>query len=165
MRFTVVLHILAALVVAVSASPLATPHVVHERRTRSVSNWSKRGRLHSEAVFPIRIGLAQQNLHRAEEFINQVAHPQSKEYGQHWSIEKIAKTFEPSRETVVAVKSWLSSSGIDLSRVKTSQSRTWLTFHATAEEVETLLKAEYHVYEHETGATRTFQCPSIHYQL
>jgi tripeptidyl-peptidase-1 len=81
MRFEVIFQIVAALVVAVSASPISTTspprHVVHERRSEPPPNWSRHSRLHPASVFPVRIGLTQQNLHRAEEFVNQVAHPAS----------------------------------------------------------------------------------------
>lgn len=153
MQIDAVVQILAALVVAVSASPISTTpsHVVHERRSEPPPNWSRYLRLHPAAVFPVRIGLTQQNLHRAEEFINQVAHPGSTDYGKHWTSQKIAETFAPSSETVEAVKLWLSESGIELSRVKMSKSGNWMTFNATASEAESLLKTEYHLYNHESG--------------
>ncbi|RDW61306.1 hypothetical protein BP5796_11198 [Coleophoma crateriformis] len=151
MRTEIVAQILVALVAAVSASPVSTSHVVHERRSQPVHAWEKHSRLHPAARFPVRIGLTQQNLHRAEEFINQVAHPSSPDYGKHWSAEQVAETFAPSQQTVESVKAWLSDSGIDPSRVQTTKSRNWLTFNATTMEVESLLKAEYHVYTHSTG--------------
>lgn len=155
MRIDAVVKVLAALAVAVSASPVSTTsHVVHERRSQPAHQWEKHSRLHPAAVFPVRIGLTQQNLHRAEEFINEVAHPASKKYGQHWSKDKVAEMFAPKQETVDLVKAWLSESGIELTRVRATQSRNWLTFNASASEVERLLKAEYHVYNHETGEKR-----------
>jgi tripeptidyl-peptidase-1 len=85
MRIGGVIEIVAALVAAVSASPISTTssHVVHERRSEPPPNWTRHSRLHPAVNFPVRIGLAQQNLHRADEFINQVAHPESKDYGKH----------------------------------------------------------------------------------
>jgi len=168
MRFEVVFQIVAALVVAVSASPILTTspprHVVHERRSEPPPNWSRHSRLHSASVFSVRIGLTQQNLHRAEEFVNQVAHPASNDYGKHWSPKKIAETFAPSSETIYTVRTWLSQSGIDLSRVKMSQSGNWMTFNATAEEAERLLRTEYHLYKHESGhehiACQEYSLPS-----
>lgn len=153
MRIDAVIQMLTALVVGVSASPISATsnHVVHERRSDPPPNWSRHSRLHPAAILPVRIGLVQQNLHRAEEFINQVAHPASADYGKHWSPQKIAETFAPSTETVDAVKSWLSTSGIDISRVKMSKSRNWLTFNATASEAESLLRTEYHLYNHDLG--------------
>ncbi|KAH6662175.1 Pro-kumamolisin [Halenospora varia] len=152
MHVKVVIQILAALAVAISASPVITPsHVVHERRSMPPQNWSKHSRLHPASVFPIRIGLAQQNLHRAEEFLSQVSHPLSADYGKHWSPQKVADMFAPSAETVFVVKAWLSGAGIDLKRVRMSAGRNWMEFNATAMEAERLLKTEYHLYNHDTG--------------
>lgn len=152
MRVQVVVQIFAALVVAVSASPFKTSnHVVHERRMVHPPRWQQQHRLHPEAVFPLRIGLSQQNLHRAEEFMHQVAHPASASYGQHWSPQKVAEMFAPTPETVYSVKAWLSSSGIEASRIRTSPSRSWIEFNATVLEAERLLRAEYHMYNHDTG--------------
>jgi tripeptidyl-peptidase I len=153
MRIEAVFQILAALAVAVTASPLSTTtrHVVHERRSQPPPRWSRHTRLHPAATIPVRIGLAQQNLHRAEEFINEVAHPDSPDYGKHWSKEKVADMFAPTTETVSAVKEWLHASGIDPSRIKMSNSRNWLNFNATVAEAETLLRTEYHLYKHEMG--------------
>lgn len=153
MRIDAVFQILAALVVATSASPVTTTlkHVVHERRAHIPHQWSRLSRLSPESVFPVRIGLAQKNLHRAEEFINQVSHPESKDYGKHWSAQQVTDMFAPEPESVMAVKLWLSSAGVNLDRVKMSKSRNWLTFDATASEAERLLQTEYHLYEHDNG--------------
>ena len=59
--------------------------------------------------------------------------------------------FKPSDETVEAVKSWLVDSGIAPHRITHSDNKGWLVFDATAEEAETLVKAEYHTYEHSDG--------------
>jgi tripeptidyl-peptidase-1 len=152
MRIAAVVQIVAALVVAASSSPTSTTHhVVHERRSRSPQHWTRHSRLHPEAVLPIRIGLTQQNLHRAEEFINQVSHPDSELYGQHWSPERIIKTFAPQQESIDAVHAWLEGSGIDLRKVRMSTSMSWMEFNATASQAENLLKTEYHLYEHTSG--------------
>lgn len=152
MRVQAVVQIFAALVVAVSASPFSsTRHVVHEKRSAPPSNWSKKARLHPNSVIPVRIGLTQQNLHRADEFIEEVSHPFSNSYGRHWSAAKVAEVFSPSPETVYAVKAWLHASGIEPSRIRFSQSRSWIEFNATAWEAENLLKAQYHMYSHDAG--------------
>lgn len=56
-----------------------------------------------------------------------------------------------SEETVSKVKEWLSASGIAGSRVKLSHGLNWLSFNATVDEAESLLKTKYHIYEHESG--------------
>lgn len=155
MRIDAVLQIFAALVVAVTASPISTTtrHVVHERRSEPPPRWSQHACLHPAAAIPVRIGLTQQNLHRAEEFINQVAHPSSPDYGRYWSKQKVADMFAPTGETIEAVKEWLHSSGIDPSRIRISKSRNWLNFNTTASEAERLLQTEYHTYTSTRWAT------------
>lgn len=153
MRAGLVSVIIATLAVVVSASPLTTrsAYVVHESRSRGAHNWSKRSRVPEAAVIPVRIGLAQQNLHRAEEFINQVSDPSSPDYGKHWTAKQVAETFAPSKESLEAVSEWLQYSGIEASRIALSAGRNWLSFNATTRELEDLIQAKYHVYSHISG--------------
>ncbi|KAF7527340.1 hypothetical protein G7054_g10491 [Neopestalotiopsis clavispora] len=164
MRFALFAGILAALVAAIEAKPLsrATSHVVHEERTAPRRHWTKKGRLHGFKTLPVRIGLSQSNLHRAEEFIHAVSHPQSADYGKHWTAEQIAETFAPSRESIGAVRQWLEDEGIDSDRVTLSRGRHWLEFKATVQEVERLLKTEYHVYQHGQHGNLHVACDKYH---
>lgn len=170
MRFNILTSVLAALAVAADAKPLldqlrqrTSRHVVHEQVPPSMSAWGKSHRLHQTATLPVRVGLTQQNLHRAEEFINDVAHPESPNYGKHWSAEEVIDMFKPKRESVAAVMQWLESEGIHPSRVQLSPSKTWLSFNATVREMEQLLKTEYHVYKHETSSgARHVACEKYH---
>lgn len=162
---TDVVQLLAAFFAIVTASPVTrSSHVVHERRSIIPTDWSHHSRLHEAVVLPVRIGLAQQNLHRAEEFVNEVAHPSSSKYGQHWSPRKIAEMFAPSQESIDEVKAWLSVSGIDPARISLSPSQGWISFNATRVELEYLLKTEYHTYTHTSGqkhvATEHYSIPS-----
>lgn len=87
-----------------------------------------------------------------QEFINEVAHPSSPNYGKHWTAKQVAETFAPSPDSVNLVKSWLSSAGISPHRIKISQSLSWITFSAPTHEVETLLKTKYYTYKHADGS-------------
>lgn len=157
MRFSVLTSILTALVAVVDAKPLrpTTPvrHVVHEERPVARSAWTKTHRIHSEAKLPVRVGLSQQNLHQAEKFITDVAHPESPNYSKHWSPEEIVETFKPSKASVDAVLEWLQMEGIHPSRTRLSASKSWLMFDATVREMEQLLKTTYHVYRHSSAET------------
>ncbi|EKG13511.1 Peptidase S8/S53 subtilisin/kexin/sedolisin [Macrophomina phaseolina MS6] len=137
----------SALLSGVVASPVST-HVLHEKRDRLPAGWTKRSRLDSRAVLPMRIALAQRNLHKAYDYLYEVSNPASEKFGKHWSAKEVAETFAPSSETVDTVKSWLTDAGIAAGRVKTSQGLNWIEFDATVEEAEALLKTEYHVYHH-----------------
>lgn len=170
MRSTILISGLAALAVAADAKPLSghhrprsSPHVVHEEVPPYQGTWSKSHRLHKEATLPVRIGLTQQNLHRAEDFINDVAHPDSPNYGKHWSAHEVVEMFKPKRESVDAVMEWLEMEGIHPNRIKMSISKTWLTFDATVREVEHMLRTEYHVYKHATSkGARHVACEKYH---
>ncbi|EME50290.1 hypothetical protein DOTSEDRAFT_68978 [Dothistroma septosporum NZE10] len=135
-----------------SASPVAAPHVVHEKRNFLPHGWVKRYEVDGSAELPMRIALTQSNLHQGYDWLMEVSHPESETFGKHWTAEDVANTFAPSKDDSDAVKAWLASAGIDGDRVGKSQSLGWLEFTATVNQAEDLLKTKYHVYEHdETG--------------
>ena len=150
MLFTSLLTV-GAFAASAVGSPVASTHAVHEKRDVIPDGWSKRDALDRRAILPMRIGLAQGNLDKGSEWLNEVSHPDSEKYGQHWSAADVANAFKPTDKTVDAVKSWLASAGISADRVKQSQSLAWIEFQATVDEAEGLLNAKYHVYEHESG--------------
>ena len=152
------MHLWAAfLSIALAGSTIAVPsrrfnHVVHEKRALDPIDWIQDRRLEAEKVLPMRIGLTQQNLHRVEELLMSVSHPESPSYGQHFSPDEVVDLFAPSNDTIDAVKSWLTDAGVHHERLRLSPSRGWIEFEATAAEVEELLQTEYHVYTHpDTG--------------
>ncbi|GKT96345.1 subtilisin-like protein [Colletotrichum tofieldiae] len=153
MKLSAVATLLTALAAVAFANPVTRSHkhVVHEQRHPARREWVKNHRLHTMARLPVRIGLAQSNLHRANEFMNDVAHPDSPNYGKHWTHEDIINMFAPRQESIALVMQWLESEGIKRSRVELSKGRNWVQFNGTAGEIERLLKTEYHVYKHEQG--------------
>lgn len=143
---------LAVSVLIASAAAAPSPgHVLHEKRDRLPPGWGQPEELDGRAVLPMRIGLTQLNLEKAEKYLMDVSHPDSPNFGKHWSAKKIAETFAPSRESVDSVKQWLESSGIASERISRSQSLGWLQFDATVDEAENLLKTKYYRYTHESG--------------
>ncbi|KAF8576121.1 subtilisin-like protein [Ramaria rubella] len=131
---------------------LNSRNVVHEKRAFEPASWSRSRKLGSDVVLPMRFGLKQNNVHRVEEFLMDVSHPESPNYGKHWTADQVADTFAPSTDTIETVRTWLNSAGFDSDRIKLSTSRGWLELNASVAEVERLLDAEYHVYGHQTGA-------------
>jgi tripeptidyl-peptidase-1 len=70
----------------------------------------------------------------------------------------VTEIFAPSQATVDAVREWLVSAGIPGEKISQSVNKQWMQFDASTVEVESLLKTEYHIYEHtETGKT-TVSC-------
>lgn len=136
---------------------------VFEKRDVLPWDWAESHIPDPSTLIPVKIGLKQANIDRLEEFLDSVAHPQSSQYGQHWTPEQVAKTFAPTDETVKTVQNWLIDSGIDRSRIRLSSSRGWLNFNATVNEVEGLLDCQYKVYRHTGGiehlATDSYSLP------
>ncbi|KAF8993522.1 subtilisin-like protein [Cyathus striatus] len=155
---TLVIAAFAGLVLA--APSFRTTHVVHERRAFEPVDWVQTGRLDAGHVLPMRFGLSQQNIHRLEELLLEVSHPESPKYGNHYSPADIIETFAPSYETITTVTDWLVDSGISRDRLSLTPNKGWIQLNASAAEVEELLKTEYHVYEHEdTGEKQMVRLP------
>jgi tripeptidyl-peptidase-1 len=90
------LLLLSLFFVSVFPSPAQYPrHILHERRSQAPPQWLRRSRLEAEEVIPVKIGLSQRNLDRAEDFLYDVAHPRSLKFGQHWTPRQVAETFAP----------------------------------------------------------------------
>lgn len=141
----------AACVSAAPASVVRDAHVLHESRDSLPFGWRPAAKLHPDSHIPMRIALTQSNLHRAEEFLMEVSHPDSPLFGQHWSAKKVAEMFAPSDETVGSVRQWLAENGIAEGRVVQSQGLNWLHANVTVAEAESLLKTSYYEYAHTSG--------------
>jgi tripeptidyl-peptidase-1 len=138
-------------------------HVVHETRAAEPIHWAKTGRLDFNRVLSMRFGLVQQNLHRLEEMLMSVSHPESPKYAQHFTPMEVVNTFAPSEETISAVTNWLIDSGFSYDRLRLSSNKGWIHLNASTSEVENLLNTEYHVYTHPSGDTQIGEeCPYVH---
>ncbi|KAH8671471.1 putative protease S8 tripeptidyl peptidase I [Xylariales sp. PMI_506] len=124
-------------------------HAVHEERQTLSARWNKRDRVLPHKRLPVRIGLAQSNLDKAEDFILDISHPKSPNYGRHWTADEVIEAFKPSDKSVEAVREWLASH--DILHVTHSDNKGWLAFDAPASKVESLLRTEF--YEHEDKET------------
>lgn len=56
--------------------------------------------------------------------------------------------FSPSDETVEVVRAWLVGAGIMTERITHSDNRGWFAFDASTAELEGLVKADFHGWEH-----------------
>jgi tripeptidyl-peptidase I len=142
---------------AICSLALAVPsrrsdHVVHERRDTTPVGWVKSRRADADKIIPLRIGMKQQNMHMLEDLLMDVADPDSSSYGQHWTPEKVVEFFAPSQSTLSAIRKWLTAAGFAEHQLRQSPNKGWIEFETTIAKAEWLFDAEYHVYEHETGA-------------
>ena len=141
------LFVLCSLVASIIAIP-STPRIRHEKRDFLPPGWARHERLPSRQILPMRIALAQNNLDKADEFLMDVSHPDSPNFGKHWTAKQVAEKFAPTQESLDAVSAWLKNSGIAPERVKKSQSLGWLTFDATVDEAENLLETKFYLHKH-----------------
>ena len=137
----------SALALQAIAAPTSS-HVLHEKRESTPRAWEKRDRVVSEIVLPVRIGLTQSNLKHGPALLDEVANPTSHKYAQHFTPEQVHELFAPTNDTVDAVSQWLQDSGISADRISQSANKQWLQFVATVEEMESVVKTEYHHYAH-----------------
>ncbi|KAI0938760.1 hypothetical protein AcV5_000369 [Taiwanofungus camphoratus] len=137
--------LISGLVAGVAAN--LSPRVVHESRS-APPGWNPIRRAEPSTVLPLRIGLAQSNLSNIETYLLDVSHPESPNYGKHWTPTQVAQTFRPSIESVDVVREWLIESGLEAPRIKLTASGGWLQANVTIEEAERLLGTEYHVYQY-----------------
>lgn len=143
---------LAGAVVSVLGSvPQLSPRVLHEHRRSLPSGWSLHRRADPEITLPLSIALVQSNIHSLEDYLLDIADPDSPNYGKHWTPAQVRNTFRPSQESVDVVHTWLASDGVHPGRVKFSPDGMHLRVNVSVSEAERLLATEYYVYQHEDG--------------
>ncbi|KAJ7456010.1 peptidase S8/S53 domain-containing protein [Mycena galericulata] len=149
---------------AVAAAQTLSPSVEHVRRNHLPAGWSRVRRHAPDAVLPLHFGLTQPNvdMKTLEGLLDDVSHPDSSNYGMHWTPARVAEHFAPSDEATHAVTSWLADSGFATERVRVSKSKGWVMVNATVEETEKLLSTEYHVHVHEASAKEHVACDAYH---
>ena len=131
------------------ASALATPRiVVHERRSTDHGLYRAR-RAQGDALTTFRIAMQQKNLHSGYDYLMEVSHPSSPQYGKHWSAEDVRKAFAPSEESVEAVQAWLESNGL----ARGTLERGYLSVPMPIADAERLFSTEY--FEHEDSEDGT----------
>jgi tripeptidyl-peptidase-1 len=146
-----VLPFILGLAASATANPTISPWRLHEKLSYIPEGWTRARKHNPSASIPLRFALTQSNIQDIETFLYDVSHPDSPNYGKHWSPGQIADTFAPSNESIETVHAWLIESGVEPHRVKLSPTKGWLEVTSTVEEAENLLNTEYHVFDHETG--------------
>ena len=90
MKLTV-LAIVGGFAAQALAAPAPVPYVLHEKRELQTDKWTRNldVKLNRDAVIPISIGLTQRNLENGYDLLMDVSHPESPNFGKHWSMEKV----------------------------------------------------------------------------
>ncbi|KAK0123704.1 hypothetical protein ONS95_008714 [Cadophora gregata] len=140
-------------------------HSLHERHLPQWGHqWTKKSKVPSSQVFPMRIGLKQHNLEAGHNRLMEISTPGSANYGNHMTPEEVIEFFAPRQSSTDAVMDWLVSSGISADRCAPSVNKQWIQFDATAEEANNLLFADFYLWEHSSGvhdvSTEEYHLPS-----
>jgi hypothetical protein len=151
MRFSILgaSALIAEAIAAPANSAIDKRHVIHEKRDSLPVNWRRSAKLHPDSILPMRIALTQGNLDKADEFLMDVSHPTSPNFGKHWTAKQVAEMFAPTKETIDAVTGWLAEAGII--KVTQSQSLNWINANVPVAKAERLLQTSYFEYIHESG--------------
>lgn len=110
-------------VLSTTAAIVPSTHGVHEKRNAHSSRWTKLDRVRPEAILPVRIALAQNNLDKGHEYLMDVSHPHSPNYGKHWTADEVIDAFRPSDADVEIVRGWLVESGIPVETITHSDNK------------------------------------------
>ncbi|KAJ6571973.1 peptidase S8/S53 domain-containing protein [Mycena capillaripes] len=149
---------------AVATAQTLSPSVLHAKRSGLPAGWTRVRRHAPDAILPLRFGLTQPNvdMNTLEDLLNDVSHPDSPNYGNHWTPARVAEHFAPSDESVHAVMSWISENGVPRERVRISKTKGWVMLNASVAETESLLNTEYHVFVHESSGKEHIACDAYH---
>ena len=83
------------------------------------------------------------------------SHPDSPNFGKHWTAEEVHDKYAPAEETIDAVRSWLIVSGINEDSIIHSDNKGWIAIDIPAWQAEDLFHTEYQEHVHTTsGAVR-----------
>ncbi|KAG5937544.1 hypothetical protein E4U59_004315 [Claviceps monticola] len=123
--------------------------VLHEKRdANKPMRFIKRQAANGDLNIPVRIALKQENIDQGMDLIMKVSDPGSPDYGKHYTTNQIIDLFAPKQESIDVVKAWLVESGVPADDISLSKSKGWLMFNSPVNKLESLIKADYHVYEH-----------------
>ncbi|TVY16819.1 Aorsin [Lachnellula arida] len=133
------------------AAPTGVTYSLHEKRSALPKSWVRSNRVEGDSILPVRIGLTQTNLENGYGHLMDVSHPDSPNFGKHWTAEKVHEMFAPSKETVEIVREWLVSAGIEDESIVHSDNKGWIALNIPASQAEDLFKTEYHEHVHSTS--------------
>ncbi|KAG1746464.1 peptidase S8/S53 domain-containing protein [Suillus lakei] len=125
MRCSLIAFVTLSLAVFSSAKPTLSPYNVHEKRI----------------AIPVGCRATSSPI---DEYLYDVSHPESANYGKHWTAGEISRKFSPSEESVSTVRDWLVENGLASERIR-----------------ERLMNTEYNVYTHVSGQEHV-ACEAYH---
>lgn len=108
-------------------------------------------------AFPVQVQIAisQNNVDLAIDSLLKISDPTSRQYGQHWSVQKVAAAFVPSKQSLKTVTDWLSNAGIPPARLSPSHARGHFLIRSTLGEAEQIFNI---TCSYNSGQTNELKC-------
>jgi len=105
-------------------------------KTSLITGRNLNGSLGAALPVQVQIAITQNNVNLAIDSLLKISDPTSREYGQHWSAQKVATNFAPPLQSRRSVADWLSKSGVPMAQLAPSHARGHFLIHSTVGEVE-----------------------------
>ncbi|KAF4625037.1 hypothetical protein G7Y89_g13133 [Cudoniella acicularis] len=151
MRSSILPIVLAAFANLCVAVPTPSSYTLHEKRSALPRLWVRGDRVSRDAILPIRIGLTQMNLDDGYAHLMDVSHPNSPNFGKHWTEQQVHDMFAPSEEAMQEVRNWLISSGVKENSIVHSDNKGWLALDIPVWQAEEIFQTEYHEHVHSSS--------------
>ncbi|KAK7008273.1 serine protease S53 [Favolaschia claudopus] len=147
------LFTLATAVATIHANPMGRRAMaVHESVSAVPSGFAHAGSISLNQEITLRIQLAQSDIAGLQAKTYAVSDPANELYGQHLTVEEVAKFVRPSAVTVSEVSEWLSEHGITAKTV--SPAGDLLEITVPISKANALLGAQFNAFKHvESGKT------------
>jgi tripeptidyl-peptidase-1 len=117
---------------------------------RGTNGWSKTIPAPAEHVLKVIIAPKLRNLDRLDTIFWAVSTPGDAQYGKHLTREAMSNLVSPKPASINKIKAWLATAGV--TKVELSSGGDFLHVEATVAQMAELLKAQFHVYRHTSGA-------------
>jgi tripeptidyl-peptidase-1 len=120
----------------------------------SAASWVKGSRASMDQVIYLDFTLAasEVKLKSAAQTLQNISEPTSENFGQHWTAEQVTRYFEPSKDSVREVLTWLSASAVPRSSLRASRNGGHIFINTTVEQAEKLLGTQYYQYSNGQAA-------------
>lgn len=130
---------------SLSSTP-ADPRFVLKSSTPAPDGWFKTGRPDPSLPITLRFALAQPNFSKLEEHLLTISDPSNSRWREHLSKEDVDALVAPHEESVQFLNEYIAYYGLESSAA--AASGDWHLVETNISVAETLLNAEYYVFEH-----------------
>ncbi|KAJ7902530.1 subtilisin-like protein [Mycena olivaceomarginata] len=151
----------ATIFAVASANPMGRAMAVHESVAAVPSGFAHAGSVSPDQQITLRIALAQSDIAGLQAKTYAVSNPANALYGQHLTVDEVAKFVRPTSVTISEVSEWLSEHGITAKNV--SPAGDLLQITVSVSKANALLGAQFSTFTH--SATGKSSIRTLSYSL